>query len=279
LRVRTKIFLGVLRIDESGLTIFTPNDFPHPIHGQWYYAIPSFVYMNSGIVPRMAQYFDCWYQNGAMLSYKTQINASGDPNYVSWCFCDSPDHWERLGVASAVTTPTKTQILSMANSATFPAWTDARIILPPSNKKYYTSVPFGTGLPYAFATHDVADVRQTVAGTAGMRCDGSLPLSGIRNLGDIFLHLDITLCDMTGLFTTAPQVTPPTNKLANRVAAVIDNLRELKLSESDGESTRSDAQKVLSKMEPPRSRSSERKGPSSVRSNISDDEYTYLKGK
>jgi hypothetical protein len=165
--------------------------------------------MNAGIVPRIAQYFDSYFQHGCLLEFCTNLNATGTPYAVSWCFCGDYDHWERIGLTNSATTPSKAQILMMSNSQTFPGWTASQFIgIPSNNIRFSTAVPWvpsNAGVGVDFTAQSIATLRQTVCATAGMRVDGVAPAED-TTIGDIFLHLDLEFEDMNSVQTAAPNL-------------------------------------------------------------------------
>jgi len=206
LRLKTKVNLGQLTIKAtSGLTSWIPSPTVNlDISGMWYCVINNYNFLGDGITARLAQYFDKYYVNNISLEYNAAIGSSS--NYgIAWCFCDSPDHWDRLGYASNVAHPTKSDILMMSNSRIFPAWTPSEFIsCSSSRKEMYTSSPLTPTQIWA-NTVNVGDFRQCVPFTAGI-CVNGVPPASDTYLGDIFLHLDVELVDMTGLLVLSPSL-------------------------------------------------------------------------
>jgi len=202
LRMRCKIYLGTITYNTSGNTSFAIG--ASDTAGQWYYVPSNFQYFGSGVVPRMAQYFDNYYQHQTTLQFCSAINTTGHAYQVTWCFCDSYDHWERIGVSNADSQLSKAQILSMSNSRSFPAWEpDMRISIPANPTRFSTASPAGTGALINFGTMPAAALRQSVSATAGIKVTGTFPTEDTI-IGDIYVHVDIELMDMGGLLNTGP---------------------------------------------------------------------------
>jgi len=214
LRVRTKIDLGTLIIASTGVpgaTIWRPSaSLLVDIAGMWYCVVDNFNYMGDGIIPRLSQYFDKFAVHNIAMEFNTLIGTN--LNYsICWCMCDSPDHWERLGYSTGQDRPLKGDILLMANSQTFPAWKASEFIGCPADSKkvMYTTPPFP---PVALwdSTQPIADIRQTIPFTMGVRILGPVPTADL-DIGQMFLHIDLELIDMTGL-----SISYPTSSLSER---------------------------------------------------------------
>lgn len=201
-RIMTRLFIGKLVFTTTGTTVLIPSaTLAEDTSGQWYGNVASNVYMGDSAVPKISQYFDNYLVHSAEMVYSSSTLPSA--NYkITWCACNSSDHWERIGVANGTAQPKKAEILAMPNSWDFNAWLpEKRIRFPPNRRLLYTATPEGAGLPFDYNANSAAE-RQSYWGTMGVRVDGTSPGANI-DVGDLFLEIDFELIGMTGAYAAS----------------------------------------------------------------------------
>lgn len=203
LRIQSKFRLGSIIIKATtGATEFK-IDGVNDTGGQIYFNPTNNVYTPAATaVNYIAKLFDRWFINTLALIFNTAISTA-DRYQITWCACESTDHWDRLNVTNNNTTPSKALITAMSNSATFPAWEpSARIFLMKDQKSphLYTTTAEGAGGYADWAK--AATMRQCYGGTAAIRVDGPTPASDLT-VGDLFMALDASFYDMSGFLAAA----------------------------------------------------------------------------
>lgn len=192
--------------------------------GQYYFnPISKFYVGATNGLQGIAQYFDKYRVNEARFIYNSEYMGGNTTNYqITWCACDSIDHWERMGLAGAQATPSKQQILTMSNSETFSAWTTLNVLkVPCSRRILFGASPDGISSGYSYASDSIAAARESYAFTAGLAITGPTPGSDLT-LGDISLEVDIELYDMTAALTTGVNLSAKSKRekktLTDRIA-------------------------------------------------------------
>lgn len=201
MRFAFKSWLNNLVMTSTGTTLWKV-DGTNDCAGQWYYNPINTLYAAASPVANIGKYFDQYRVHKLTLVYSTNYTSGNTVNYqITWCLCNSIDHWEKMGVATAVTTPTKAQIMAMPTADTFNSSVPERTqaLMHPTGW-LYTASPQGLtgGVNYAAAG---AEERTAYACTAGVRIDGATPGANI-NIADMSLIVDIEFKDMTAATTT-----------------------------------------------------------------------------
>jgi hypothetical protein len=203
LRVQCKVRLGSIVMKATTGATELKIDGVNDTGGQIYLNPTNTVYMPAATaIAYISKLFDRWYINTCALIFNTALSTA-DRYQITWCMCESTDHWDRLAVATNATTPSKALITAMSNSATFPAWEpSARIFLMKDQKSphLYTSTAEGAGGYVDWAK--AATMRQCYGGTAGIRVDGATPAAD-TTIGDLYMALDASFYDMSGYLSAA----------------------------------------------------------------------------
>jgi hypothetical protein len=255
LGIHSRIFLGTLKMLTTGATSFICSPtYATDTKGQWYFIITNFVYMGDNSVCNLAQYFDQWKIKFAKLVFSSAVNPNSTIYKVTWCACDSVDHWEKLGITNATTTPTKAQILGMGNSWEFPAWKpESTINLPISSmngKKLATAAWSGISSATSFSSSGGTD-RTSIGGTAGIRVDGTSPAADL-DIGDIFLEFDIELIGMSPKMSTGVSIMTREEKMYKEFENQMTKKFELMLKEDrkeEREEKKEERKKMISDTE------------------------------
>jgi len=227
MRFAFKSWLNNLVMTSTGTTLWK-IDGTNDCAGQWYYNPINTLYAAASPVANIGKYFDQYRVHRLSLIYSTNYTSGNTVNYqITWCLCNSIDHWEKMGVATAVTTPTKAQIMAMPTADTFNSSVPERVqkLMHPTGWLQCAS-PQGLtgGVNYAAAG---AEERQSYACTGGIRIDGVTPGSNI-NIADMSLVVDIEFKDMTAATTTG--VTMNLERKKNTLSSRLEKL-EAKLAE------------------------------------------------
>jgi len=201
-----KVLLGNLVIKAStGATSFI-TDGSTETGGQWYFNPTFSTYMGGSTpVQQISYFYDRWRCRSVALEYNTLLGTN--TNYtITWCLCKEPDHWEKVGVTNATTTPTKAEICMMKNAETFPSWVPRKVLgIRPSPQKFYTA---GSEMNAYGYSDSVATARQTIAATAGIRVDGAIPGTDTI-VGDIHLIYEIEFSEMNAQYSHRVEVVGP----------------------------------------------------------------------
>jgi len=195
--------LRVLTTIEDEITVQTPQIYktlgqsasPTTLATQWYFN-PCSAYYFGGPVRDFARYFDKYRVKSLTWEYNSTTPTDKDYQ-ITWCMCQNIDHWERAGVSTSGTNPTKDQIMSMSSAESFPAWEPIKRIGVKNLPTMYMSMPEGDANVFNYSLSSAAQ-RQTWAATVGVTMQGTF-VNSLVSLGDVVVELSIELMDMSNL--------------------------------------------------------------------------------
>jgi hypothetical protein len=222
MRMIVHYFLGVIQIATTGALQFNITSSLGLVNngGQWYFNPANTAYMSQCPFAVMSALFQKFYLMGLRLSAFTKV-PTNTPGTISFGAVAEPAYFETGGTASATTNPTKLLVTQMDGSFSLPVWTQNWTVGFKVDPKqlYFLRSQSGTSSPYSYGD-DVAEARQCYSHVAGFAYDGPAPSAALP-IADIYLDLDIELCDFTSIFTNAP-----TLSLSSRLTKLEDRMNE-----------------------------------------------------
>jgi hypothetical protein len=217
MRIHMRNFLGSCGVTSGGNTVFNivGNTGTFSNGGQWYNNPANSAYWSACPIVTMSGFFQKYYINSLKLIFyaKQSTGSNGD---VTTGTMDEPEFFESSGVASNVTNPTKLLVTQMFAGKTINVWVPSFDVPFRTNPKqvYYVRAGEGTGNLYSFAEAS-ADQRLCYSNCAGIVYDGvALPGTGNLFYHDVYLEVDMELCDLSSNFSVAPTLSKGRGLLA-----------------------------------------------------------------
>lgn len=198
-RFQTRMFLGTLQqLITSGNTSMK-IDGTHDIGCQWYLNPGNAFYMsNSTNFLTLSRMFSAYFINSFSIEFQAQVapgNATSVRTYYGWVQ-DVNLGFSTINSFTSTQQLTQAQILALPESRSFTSWQPTEIIAPP--KRWYV------GKKFRLRSADFDEAIQAANMTTNRDCYafglwflvGSVIPSATYNVADVFVNLDIELCDM-----------------------------------------------------------------------------------
>lgn len=201
IRIKTRLFLGTMQADATSGVDFT-IDGTNNTHGQFYFNPTNAAYVGSNTANNtfinMARQFSRFYINDFNVEFQSQIMPGvTSANKINWAWVqDIQAGFAQIASFSSSTNLTKTQILSMPDSGSFPAWIPMKILSPPP--KYYKGRKLwcrSRDFDQLLLASSIDTNRLAYPFGLWMSLDYS-PTGSAFNIADVFINIDIDFCEM-----------------------------------------------------------------------------------
>jgi hypothetical protein len=209
MRMIVRFWLGELNVDTNGILSFliTSSTGLVDTGGQWYLNPANSYYMSGAPFYNLAGMFQTYYVLNARLLGFTKLSTSVGGT-LSFGSSDDPSYFESSGTVTATTNPSKRLVTEMYSAQTVPAWQPSWAVNCRSNpdREYFVRGPDGSNAVYSYGDI-ISNQRQCYSHVVGFQYDGPLPAIGFNTrLCDIYVEMDIELCDFSSQFMVAPNL-------------------------------------------------------------------------
>jgi len=224
MRMTVRYYLGFSGIGVLGLTLFDISTGlgTSITNGQWYLNPTNQSYMSTCPFATISQFFLKYFINRGRLCFYSKVG-SNTTGTVSVGTADDPEYFETSGLITSTTQPTKLIVTQMLNSKSLNVWEpqfNLDFKVDPKVPYFVRSVD---GNNNYFSYSNGAEQRISYACCAGIAYDGVVSTGAVIPIHDVYLELDIELCEFTSVFTTAPNL----KTVGTRLKALEETLSKL----------------------------------------------------